>query len=107
MGWRRMAAPRNGCTSEWRIRERINASGIDLSDRRLATTMARLSQHGDGPIDFAEFKGIVADELLIRLDPFGNSVRGVAFCHDMVDRFTFDMLHLPHVRQPLGWPQRL
>ena len=55
----------NGSTSDWRIKERIIASGIDLSDRRLATTMARLQQHGDGPIDFAQFRELVADELLM------------------------------------------
>jgi glutaminase len=55
----------DGSTSEWRIKERIAASGIDLNDRRLAATMARLRQHGDGPIDFAQFRELVAEELLM------------------------------------------
>ena len=55
----------DGSTSEWLIRERIAASGIDLNDRRLEATMARLRQHGDGPIDFAQFRELVAEELLM------------------------------------------
>ncbi len=55
----------NGFTSARRIRERIEASGLQLDDRRLATTMERLERQGERPIDFASFASLVAEEALM------------------------------------------
>ena len=55
----------NGHTSAQRIRERIEASGIGLDDRRLATTVARLEAIGDQPIDVEAFRALIADEALM------------------------------------------
>ena len=55
----------NGTTTAARIRDRIESSGIGADDFRLATTMARLKAHGEGPIEFAGFCDLVAEELLM------------------------------------------
>ena len=55
----------NGTTSAARIRSRIESSGISTDDFRLATTMARLDQLGEQPIDFDHFATIVGGELLM------------------------------------------
>ena len=55
----------NGTTSAARIRARIESSGISTDDFRLATTMARLDQLGEQPIDFDHFATIVGGELLM------------------------------------------
>lgn len=54
-----------GLTTARAIRERIEASGIQTDDRRLAITMARLDGLGDHPIDAAAFASLVADEVLM------------------------------------------
>lgn len=55
----------NGFTSAQRIRERIEASGLQLDDRRLGLTMARLAEWGDRPIDMEAFQALIADEALM------------------------------------------
>lgn len=55
----------DGHTTAQGILERIEASGIQRDDHRLATTMARLEEHGDQPIDLSTFTTLVADEVLM------------------------------------------
>jgi glutaminase len=55
----------HGVTTAARLRERIEASGIQLDDPRLAITMQRLEQHGERPIDVHAFAALVADEALM------------------------------------------
>ena len=54
-----------GFTSAARIRERILASGLQLDDRRLRTTVARLEAWGDQPMDLESFRALIADEALM------------------------------------------
>ena len=56
---------KGGTTTAAAIRGRVQSSGIDTDDFRLATTMARLNQFGEKPIDFEQFAALVADELLM------------------------------------------
>ncbi|MEB3266103.1 MAG: glutaminase A [Cyanobacteriota bacterium] len=55
----------DGLASAQAIIDRIEASGIQQDDHRLATTMARLEEHGDQPIDLSTFTTLVADEVLM------------------------------------------
>ncbi|MFM9088723.1 MAG: glutaminase, partial [Cyanobium sp.] len=55
----------DGLASAQAIIDRIEASGIQQDDHRLATTMARLEKHGDQPIDLTTFTTLVADEVLM------------------------------------------
>ena len=54
-----------GLTTAQRIRQRIEASGLQADDRRLSLTMARLAERGDQPIDLEAFRTLVADEALM------------------------------------------
>jgi glutaminase len=56
---------KNGITTAALIRARIESSGICLSDFRLATTMRRLAELGERPIDFQDFTALVGEELLM------------------------------------------
>lgn len=56
---------KGGTTTAAAIRGRVQSSGIGTDDFRLATTMARLNQFGEQPIDFEQFAALVADELLM------------------------------------------
>ncbi len=54
-----------GITTAGRIQERIEASGLQVDDRRLQLTMARLAERADRPIDYQAFSQVVRDEALI------------------------------------------
>jgi len=55
----------NGTTSVVAIRARIESSGINTDDFRLATMMKRLDQLGEQRISFEDFAALVSDELLM------------------------------------------
>lgn len=55
----------DGLTWGQRIRERIEASGLQLDDRRLRVTTARLAELGERPLDLAAFRSLIADEALM------------------------------------------
>jgi hypothetical protein len=53
----------NGFANADRIKARIASSGIDSTDIRLRTTIDRLAECSDQPIDFEAFGEIVGPEL--------------------------------------------
>jgi glutaminase len=53
----------NGVTDADRIMEKIATSGLDRTDLRLRTTIERLAECGDRPIDFETFAELVGPEL--------------------------------------------
>jgi glutaminase len=55
----------NGLTSAQQICKRIEASGLQLDDRRLFLTMIGLKEWGDKPIDLEAFQRLIADEALM------------------------------------------
>lgn len=55
----------NGTTTAAVIRARIESSGIHVGDFRLTTTMDRLDQLAEQPIDFDGFVALVGNELLM------------------------------------------
>lgn len=55
----------HGSSDACRIRERIEQSGLQADDRRLAITMARLAEWGERSIDFEAFCSLVRDEALM------------------------------------------
>ncbi|MEI7952746.1 MAG: glutaminase A [Synechococcaceae cyanobacterium ELA182] len=60
-----VVAADDGNTSETRIQRHILGSGIQLDDFRPQTTMARLQELGESPLDFEAFAALVSDELLM------------------------------------------
>lgn len=60
-----LVAQHGTTTTAAEIRARIESSGLVADDFRLATTMARLQELGDQPIDFERFAAVVGDELLM------------------------------------------
>lgn len=54
-----------GATSADRIFQRIEASGLQLDDRRLSLTLAKLAEWGNRPITLVDFKELIAAEALM------------------------------------------
>lgn len=54
-----------GFTSALRIRQRLEAVGLQPDDRRLSATMAKLAEWGDRPIDVEAFGALIAAEAMM------------------------------------------
>ena len=80
----------DGFTNAAAIRARIESSGIHIDDFRLASTMAKLAQFGDRPIDRAAFVQLVGEELLMVSRTFQRQLvvpDWQEFCHDIATVF--------------------
>jgi glutaminase len=76
----------HGSTTAERIRERVEASGLQFDDRRLQITMARLAEMGDRAIDVDTFSRMVSDEVLMLKRAFNRELvipEWQDFCSDI------------------------
>jgi glutaminase len=64
----------DGATSAQAILDKIELTGVQRDDRRLSTTVQRLLERADQPIDFDAFTAIVADEVLMLSRIFQNQL---------------------------------